>query len=339
VSEKVSDWKSVLKADPTDWLLEKDNPSVRYFTLIEIFDKPEDDPEVKEAKDEIMKTGVVPKILAKQNEGGYWGKPEDFYIRSKYKGTVWTLMILAELGADGNNERIRRACEFILENSQDRESGGFSYLSAKSGGGDHSKVLPCLTGNMVWSLIRFGYLEDSRVQNGINWIVRYQRFDDGIEEAPKGWPYKFEKCWGKHTCHMGVVKALKALAEIPTNKRSNDVKNTIEKAVQYVLNHHIHKRSHDLSRVSKPEWLRFGFPLMWNTDVLEILGILTKLGYKDKRMREAVDLVVSKQDNQGRWMLEDTFNGRFQVNIEKRGKPSKWITINALKMLKSFYGY
>jgi hypothetical protein len=340
VSEKVSDWKSVLKADPTDWLLEKDNPPVRYFTLIEIFDKPEDDPEVKEAKDEIMKTGVVPKILAKQNEGGYWGKPEDFYIRSKYKGTVWTLMILAELGADGNNERIRRACEFILENSQDRESGGFSYLSAKSGGGDHSKVLPCLTGNMVWSLIRFGYLEDSRVQNGINWIVRYQRFDDGIEEAPKGWPYdKFEKCWGKHTCHMGVVKALKALAEIPTNKRSNDVKSTIEKAVQYVLKHHIHKRSHDLSRVSKPEWLRFGFPLMWNTDVLEILGILAKLGYKDKRMREAVDLVVSKQDNQGRWMLEDTFNGRFQVNIEKRGKPSKWITVNALKMLKSFYGY
>jgi hypothetical protein len=133
--EKVSDWKSMLKADPTDWLLKKDNPSVRYFTLIEILDKPEDDPEVKEAKDEIMKTGVVPKILAKQNDEGYWGKPEDFYIRSKYKGTVWTLIILAKLGADGNDERIRKACEFILENSQDQESGGFSYLSAKSGGG------------------------------------------------------------------------------------------------------------------------------------------------------------------------------------------------------------
>jgi hypothetical protein len=192
---------------------------------------------------------------------------------------------------------------------------------------------------MVWSLIRFGYLEDSRVQNGISWIIGYQRFDDGIEEAPKGWPYdRFEKCWGKHTCHMGVVKALKALAEIPTDKRSKDVKNTIEKGAEYMLKHHIHKRSHDLSRVSKPEWLRFGFPLMWNTDVLEILGILTKLGYKDKRMQEAVDLVASKQDDQGRWILESTFNGRFQVNIEKRGKPSKWVTLDALKMLKGFYG-
>jgi len=76
---------------------------------------------------------------------------------------------------------------------------------------------------------------------------------------------------------------------------------------------------------------------MWNTDVLEILGILTKLGYKDKRMQEAVDLVISKQDNQGRWILENTFNGRFQVNIENRGKPSKWITSNALRVLKRLY--
>ena len=99
----------------------------------------------------------------------------------------------------------------------------------------------------------------------------------------------------------------------------------------------MYKRSHDLTRVSKPVWLRFGFPLMWNTDVLEILGILTKLGYHDERMQEAVDLVVSKQDDLGRWKLERSFNGRFQVNIEQEGKPSKWVTLNALRVLKRFY--
>jgi hypothetical protein len=133
---------------------------------------------------------------------------------------------------------------------------------------------------------------------------------------------------------MGVVKSLKALAEIPPEKRPKDVINTIEKGVEYILKHHIHKRSHDLSRVSKPSWLRFGFPLMYQTDVLEILGILTKLGRKDKRMHEATDLVISKQDDQGRWKLERTFNGRFQANIEQKGKPSKWITLNALRALK-----
>jgi hypothetical protein len=77
---------------------------------------------------------------------------------------------------------------------------------------------------------------------------------------------------------------------------------------------------------------------MYQTDALEILGILTKLGYKDKRMQEAVNFVVSKQNTQGRWVLENTFNGRFQVNIEEKGKPSKWVTLNALKVLKRFYG-
>jgi hypothetical protein len=104
-----------------------------------------------------------------------------------------------------------------------------------------------------------------------------------------------------------------------------------------MLRHHIYKRSHDLSRVSKPSWLRFGFPLMYQTDALEILGILTKLGYKDERMQETVDLVISKQDVQGRLKLESTFNGRFQVNIERKGELSKWITLNALKALKRFY--
>ena len=334
----VNDWKSVLKADPTEWLLERVNPSVRFFTLTDILEFSERNQEVRKTKGEIMKIGVVPKILSKQKSAGNWEAPENFYIRSKYKGTVWQLIILAELGADGRDQRITKACEFILENSQDRESGGFSYLRAEAGGGWHNGVIPCLTGNMVWSLIRFGYLEDPRVQRGIDWIIRYQRFDDGTEEGPKGWPYdKREKCWGKHTCHMGVVKALKALAEIPVNKRSQGVKNTIEKGAEYMLKHRVYKRSHDPSRVSKVSWLQFGFPLMWQTDVLEILGILTKLGFKDRRMQEAADLVVSKQDDHGRWNLESTFNGRFQVNIEEKGRPSRWITLNALKALKSLY--
>jgi hypothetical protein len=334
----VSDWNSVLKADPTDWLLETDNPSVRYFTLADILDKPETDTEVVAAKNEIMRIGLVPKILGKQGDQGCWEAPDRFYT-AKYKGTVWQLIILAELGADGSDERIKRACEFILEHSQDHESGGFSvWHSVKAGGGRHSGVVPCLTGNMVWSLIKLGFFGDSRVERGINWITTYQRFDDGNEPVPKGWHYdKLTGCFSKHSCHMGVVKALKALAAIPVNKRSSDVKSTIEAAAEYLLIHHIHKRSHDLSRVSKPGWLKLGFPLMYQTDVLEILGILTALGYRDERMQEAVDLVVSKQDDNGRWVLENTFNGRFQTNIEQKGKLSKWITLNAIRALKRFY--
>ncbi len=76
---------------------------------------------------------------------------------------------------------------------------------------------------------------------------------------------------------------------------------------------------------------------MYQSDVLEILGILTRLGCRDERMQETVDKLVSKQDAAGRWKLSDTFNGRFQVDIEKKGQPSKWITLNAIRVLKRYY--
>lgn len=342
----MANWKSLLNADPTDWLLEEDNPSVRYLTLVDILERPTSDPDVVKSRRDIMVKGLVPQILAKQEEEGYWDNPERMYV-SKYKGTVWQLIILAEHLADGDDIRIKKACEFLLDRSQDRISGGFSmHHSIKTGGGRHSEVIPCLTGNMVWSLIRLGYLSDPRVQRGIDWITRYQRFDDGVDATdaaakanlPQGWPYdNYEICWGRHTCHMGVVKALKALSEIPLSKRSSEVQHTINQGTEYLLKHHIHKRSHNLSKTSKPGWLRFGFPLMYGTDILEILGILTKLGCRDKRMQEAVDVVVSKQDSSGIWKLANTFNGRFQVDVEEKGRPSKWITLNALRVLKGYY--
>jgi hypothetical protein len=63
------------------------------------------------------------------------------------------------------------------------------------------------------------------VQAGIDWITTWQRFDDGDGAPPADRPYDgWEMCWGRHTCHMGVVKALKALAEIPPERRSADVR-------------------------------------------------------------------------------------------------------------------
>lgn len=331
-------WKSLLKGDPLEWLLEPDNPSVRYLTLRNILEKPDSSSIVKKAKRGIMKTAPVTEILKLQSDDGTWGKPESFYT-GKYKSTVWQLIILAALEADGNDERIRKACEFIMGHSMDRESGGYAmHRSLKSGGGRHSEVIACLTGNMLWALIRFGYVDDPGVKRGVDWIVRYQRFDDGIAVAPMGWPYdRFEICWGKHTCHMGVVKNLKALAEIPTEKRSQKVKATIEKCAEFLLIHHIHKRSHDLKKVSKPGWKKFGFPLMYQTDILEILSILTDLGYKDNRMQEAIDLLISKQNDQGRWIMENSFNDRTLIPVEKKGDASKWITLHALRVIKNYY--
>ena len=113
-------WESILKSNTLDWLLEKNSPSIRYFTLIDILDYSETKSDVIEAKNKIMEGKLVSEILSKQKGHGYWEKPKSFY-KTKYKGTVWQLIILAELEANGEDKRIKNACEFILENSQDRE--------------------------------------------------------------------------------------------------------------------------------------------------------------------------------------------------------------------------
>lgn len=334
----MDEWKSALKADPTDWLLEEENPSVRYFALKNLLDRPDDDADVRAARRELMQTGIVPDILQRQREPEYLQAYPRFYTY-KYKGLVWSLIALAECGAEPTPQ-IREQCEYLFENAQERQDGGFSQsIAARTGGGRITEVIPCLTGNMVWSLIRFGYLDDPRLQKGIEWINRFMRFNDGIANDPQVPPYDhFEMCWGAHTCHMGVVKALKGLSAVPTEKRTEETKDTIKKAAEFLLIHHIYKRSHHLDRKSKPGWLKFGFPLMYQTDVLEILDILTALGIRDSRMDDAVKIVIEKQDGMGRWKVENTYNSdRMLASFGHMNEQSKWITLRAMRILKRYH--
>jgi hypothetical protein len=78
-------YKQYLKADQTDWLLERDNPSVRYFALKELLDKPEDAPDVKQAKKEILTSTVVQRLLAGQKQGG---DPDRYRSGVMYHGTA-----------------------------------------------------------------------------------------------------------------------------------------------------------------------------------------------------------------------------------------------------------
>ncbi len=333
----MEDWKAVLKADPTQWLLEEEDPSVRYLALKDLLGRPEGDGEVQSARLEIMRSGPVPELLQKMCEPSYAQAYPGFYTR-KYGGLSWSLIMLAELCAQAGPQ-IKEQCEYILDHAQERTDGGFAmHTAAKTGGGRLSEVIPCLTGNMVFSLIRLGCLDDPRVQKAIAWLVKFMRFNDGVEIEPQDPPYdRYEMCWGKHTCLMGVVKALKAFAAIPAEKRTPGVEATLQKAAEFLLIHHIHKRSHQLNRVSKPGWLKFGFPLMYQTDALEILDILTGLSIRDSRMEESIQAVVGKQGEDGKWKAENTYNNDRLLIPFSEAAQSKWLTLRAMRVLKRYF--
>jgi len=332
------DWEKKVRSIPLDWLLGEDNPSVRYFTLRDLLGQPVSDAQVVQAKAAIMQKGAVPSILAKQKPGGYWGKPEDYYEHSKYKGTAHTMLILAQLGADAGDDRIQSMCEFILKTAQDPKSGGFSCRPLPTGAIDQCSIEPCFTGNMTWALIQFGYLQDARVQKAIDWITTYQRFDDKESRAPNSWPYYLkDNCWGKHTCHYAILHTLKALAAIPIKEHTPQIKTKIAGAIEYLLKHHIFRKSHNLDKIAMPNWLEFTFPIMVYTDLIEVLDILLDLGVHDECMHESIDIILSKQNTEGQWLLERSYVGRFLISFEKVGASSKWITFRALNVIKKYF--
>ncbi len=330
-------WRSYASEQTLKWLLEENNPSVRYFTLTDLLDKPIEDDEALKAKTTIQKTGLVPQMLELMTQPSYRDTYRRFYTY-KYEGLVWSLITLAELGAE-LNDQIRTLCEYLLQNSQEPEDGGFSMNTAqKIGGGRKSEVIPCLTGNLVWAMIRFGYLEDERLQKALDHLVRFLVLNDGEVIEPQVAPYdRFDMCWGSHTCFMAVVKTLKALCAVPRALRTKDQQSTIERAAEFMLLHHIYKSSHDAKKKAKPGWLHFGFPLMYQTDVLEILDILVGDGFHDSRLKDAYAVVLGKQTQNGRWLLENTYaSDRLLIPMGTKGEESKWITLRSLRVIKRY---
>jgi len=138
---------------------------------------------------------------------------------------------------------------------------------------------------------------------------------------------------------MGVAKALKGLAAIPPERRSRAVEIKIDEIAEYFFKHHLFKKSHHLAEIAKPGWLKLGFPLMYQTDILELLDLFAALNRWDPRLEDALRIIRGKQDADCRWALENTMNGKMQVRIEQKGKPSKWITLKARRVLDRFGDY
>jgi len=348
-------WKYVLKADPVDWLLKRENPSVRYFTLRDILDCSEKDSEVEEAKSAIRRYEKVSRIFSKQKPEGYWGSAEQPY-QPKYKSTYWQIMILSQLGLDKTDERVRKACEYLFRFQL--EEGGFStfrgegakreYLWVKERALKRGKEPPpfeawaeakireyemsCLTGNVAASLIKLGYAEDDKVRRALNWLVEIQN-EDG------GWlcPYWKAHIRDKHGCFMGTITPLDALSELPKENRTQEMKSAIERGVEFLLMHRLFKADHHQYQVINKAWLKLGFPWFFY-NILRGLSVVTRLGYfLDERIDDALEVLLQKQNADGKWILESTPSSRMYTRFEPRGKPSKWITLHALKVIKRVY--
>jgi hypothetical protein len=325
-------WRERVNGDSLAWLLEPDshNPAIRYFALRDLLDVSATDPELIAAQSEIMASGPVPVILDTQNPEGYWQYPGGGY--GKYRGTVWQIILLGELGADPSDERVRRGCEYLLSHTI-ASNGGFSCNRNPVPSG----VAHCLNGNLLYGLICLGYLNDTRAQQALNWQVQSITGENCIQYYQSGTSGPDFACASnkKQSCAWGATKALKALAAVPPQQRTPAIQRAIEHGLQFLLRYDLAKADYPYTEKISSAWFKLGFPLSYWSDVLETLDVLVKLGCGgDPRLGDAYHWLLSKQDAHGRWKLENSLNGKMWIDIEKKGQPSKWVTLRALRVIK-----
>jgi hypothetical protein len=302
-------WHRFLKGNPIDWLLEEENPSVRYFTLVDILGEPEDSAEVGRVRKAIAEWELVKQALALQAPEGYWGDSIDKPYGAGRTSGYFTL--LADVGLE-RNQSIDKAAEYLFERSQSTKDGGFS-IEAKQ------KSAYCMTGYLTRSLLCFGFLNDARVDRAVDNLVR-----------TAGEPALLNCIQNqRNPCQWGMVKMLSAFAEMPEAERPPRVRAAIGNLADQLLDYPFDFQGRE------KRWLSFGFPYQHQSDLLEMLMVLAKLAYgKDSRFRAYAEIVLPMQDEKGRWVKRA---GSRIVDVGRNGQPNKWITLNALRVLKAIW--
>jgi len=348
----------IVRKSVQDWLLEDANPPVRYMTMRYLMDLPSNNHRVRAAKNRIMDYAPINAILERRADF-LPGSGKKYAPYKKYQGLYWQVIFLGDFLADGSDERVKACCEAVLD--LQRDNGGFPYSD--------SHVILCLTGNVLRALSTIGYADLPQVIKGYEYLAR-RICDSG------GAPCPVINYTIYQTCFMTVPRTLRSFNALPEHNRSEMVRKAMGILTRQLYDTEIYRYVNSNARVysealkvyskkkkrltsaerksfrsiflanntglvfqEKKSWKRFAFPLHYNSHILEVLTALIETGalYTEK-CEEALEIVYEKKLPDDRWRLDNSLNGKMLVDIEEKGKPSKWITFYALYVMKHIAG-
>ncbi|MGD2206417.1 MAG: hypothetical protein PVH17_06530 [Anaerolineae bacterium] len=313
-------WRESLRADPIPWLLEEENPSVRYGTLRDLLDRPAGGPAVLAARAAIPTWPPLAELLAAQKRDGYWVK-RDFYLPKHY-GTFWTLSVLADLGLTRDDERIEKACEFMF--TFQRETGAFCRRRRVAGRGIvwDDEPGPCTHARIVRFLIQFGYGDDPRTRAGVDWLLAAQRDEEMWDCHPSR----------RYGCLRATHDALRVAALDAEAAAHPAVQRGAEVVIDLLLQRGMSQYHTGFS------WTILDYPY-FDMSLVSTLDALARLGYPrtHPQIGKALDHLLSRQLPSGAWSL-DRVPYRLPLDLGRPGEPNKWLTLDALKVIKLLHG-
>lgn len=336
-----------------NWLLQIDNPPVRLLTLTRLLHRPETDAEVQEAKARLMDYSVTQDILAHGEQ--FW--PDDAGAYTKYTGKYWQVIFLGQFLADGHTPQIADGVQHLLAHRK--------WVNKSSGG-------QCLTANLLAALIHLGYGTHPIVLEETESLAKRILADGGIRCEVMSYSLlsrcymalpKLLLCFGAMPPENRSPAVQEAIAWIAQTLVSNQVYIYVpghrkiwqeqvlaqtpkpadlppgETVKGWIANQR--PRFLDEHGLGKPEpkhgWTQFGFPLNYNSDILEAMLALATVGVPmNDKLDKPLQIIRDRRTADGVWLLDKSFNGQMWTDVEAKGQPSKWITLFALAVLAHF---
>ena len=309
-----------------DWLLDSD-PAIRWQVLRDLADAPAEVVAAERAR--VATEGWGARLLALQGEDGQWAGGACFPARSlnwraENQGQPWistlpTLQLLRDLGVDPRADRVRRAVAQVRDHCR-WEHAGQPFFSGE--------VEPCINGRTVTLGSYFGQDVDGVVARLLG-----EQLEDG------GWNCEAEN-GSVRSSFASTINVLEGLLahERATGGSAASIA-ARQRGEEYLLERTLFRRK-STGEVVDPAWLTFSFPIRWHYDVLRGLEYFRDVGDPpDPRIDEAIQLLRSKWQPDGTWLLENTHPGTVHFTLEVGdGRPSRWNTLRALRVLRWYEG-
>ena len=296
-----------------DWLL-KGDPSIRWQVQRDLLDERPAVYEPERAR--IASSGWGKRLLSMQSPDGNWGGG---IYTPKWTSTTYTLLLLRDFGLPPDNAQAQRACQNFFFRGLERDGGVNLFKSI-----DYSEQ--CVNG-MLLSLLSYFRSTDERVHDIARFLLRQQMHDGG-------WNCRAVHN-ATHSSFHTTISVLEGLREYRHHDAAGSaIAAASHRAHEFLLEHRLF-RSHRTGRVVDSEMTRLHFPPRWHYDILRALDYFRSVEVPpDARMADAIELLQSRQAEDGRWPLNRPWTGRVFFELEATGKASRWNTLRALRVLR-----
>lgn len=303
--------------DPVvSWLMAGD-PSIRWQVMRDLLGAPRAAWQAERAR--VANHGWGARLLAHRDEAGRWTRR---FYGQKWISTTYSMVLLRRLGLPPDDPRAAVTCEVFLDEGLCDDGGIYAAVT-------HKRGETCLTG-MVLALLSWFRVEDPRRERLVDYLLAEQMKDGG-------WNCQRDRGAAHGSFHttISVLEGLQEYADA-RGPRAAETGAAAARGREFFLAHRLY-RSHRTGKVVNAAFTRFSFPPRWHHDVLRTLDhFRASSAPYDERLEDPIALVERKRRKDGRWALQQRHPGRTFFELERVGAPSRWNTLRAFRVLRSW---